>query len=210
MYKIYYNDNLICLCQDMTENLFKKDNMSTHLHYSGKSKYLLSVLDKIEKGNDKMRYNIFYKDLDTLKDDFFSLFRIVKAAGGLVLNRESEILLIYRRGSWDMAKGKMEAGESKKESALREVIEETGLEKVSLVNKVTTTYHIYKDKSKRRVLKPSYWYLMNTIEQNLIPQKEEDIEKAIWATKKDILNGKYEPMYSSIRLVLNDYLRAYS
>lgn len=194
----------------MTENLFKKDNMSTHLHYSGKSKYLLSVLDKIEKGNDKMRYNIFYKDLDTLKDDFFSLFRIVKAAGGLVLNRESEILLIYRRGSWDMAKGKMEAGESKKESALREVIEETGLEKVSLVNKVTTTYHIYKDKSKRRVLKPSYWYLMNTIEQNLIPQKEEDIEKAIWATKKDILNGKYEPMYSSIRLVLNDYLRAYS
>ena len=208
MYKIYYNDKLICLCHDMTAGLYEKDDSTTHLHYSGKTKYLLSVIDKIEKGKKAHCYRIFYKKLDRLKDDFFSLFKIVKAAGGLVLNRKSEILLIHRRGSWDMAKGKMEPGETKKQSARREVMEETGLQQVSLINKVETTYHIYRDKSDRRVIKPSYWYLMSTTDMDLVPQSEEDIEQAIWAKSKDIMAGKYEPMYSSIRSVLQGYLRS--
>ena len=208
MYKIYYNDKLICLCHDMTEGLYEKDDSTTHLHYSGKTKYLLSVIDKIEKGKKAHSYRIFYKNLGRLKDDFFSLFKIVKAAGGLVLNRKSQILLIHRRGSWDMAKGKMEPGETKKQSARREVMEETGLQQVSLINKVETTYHIYRDKSDRRVIKPSYWYLMSTTDMDLVPQSEEDIEQAIWAKSKDIMAGKYEPMYSSIRSVLQGYLRS--
>lgn len=210
MYKIYYNDHLICLCHDMTEGLYKEDDSTTHLHYSGKTKFILSVIDKIEKAKEVHCYRIFYKDLAVLKDHFFSLFRIVKAAGGLVLNRKSKILLIHRRGSWDMAKGKMEEGESKKESALREVKEETGIEKIDLVSKVQTTYHLYRDKNKRRVIKPCYWYLMATKNMSLVPQSEEDIEQAIWAKPADILSGKYEPMYSSIRSVLHDYLKSVS
>jgi len=208
MYKIYYNDKLICLCHDMTERLYEKNNSTTHLHYSGKTKYLLSVIDKIEKGQQPHNYRIFYKDIVRLKKDFFSLFKIVKAAGGLVLNRKSEILLIHRRGSWDMAKGKMESGETKKQSALREVMEETGLQQLNLINKVETTYHIYRDKSDRRVIKPSYWYLMSTTDMDLVPQSEEDIEQAIWAKSKDIMAGKYEPMYSSIRSVLQSFLHS--
>jgi 8-oxo-dGTP pyrophosphatase MutT (NUDIX family) len=194
----------------MTEGLYKVDESTTHLHYRGKTKFILSVLDKIEKGTKTHCYRIFYKDLEVLKDDFFSLFRIVKAAGGLVLNRNSEILLIYRRGSWDMAKGKMEEGETKRESALREVQEETGLDRLQLVGKIQTTYHIYRDKSNRRVVKPSYWYLMATKDMDLVPQSEEDIEQAIWAKSKDIVAGKYEPMYSSIRSVLHSYLQSVS
>ncbi len=208
MYKIYYNDKLICLCHDMTERLYEKNNSTTHLHYSGKTKYLLSVIDKIEKGQQPHNYRIFYKDIVRLKKDFFSLFKIVKAAGGLVLNRKSEILLIHRRGSWDMAKGKMESGETKKQSALREVMEETGLQQLNLINKVETTYHIYRDKSDRRVIKPSYWYLMSTTDMDLVPQSEEDIDQAIWAKSKDIMAGKYEPMYSSIRSVLQSFLHS--
>ncbi len=210
MYKIYYNDHLICLCHDMTEGLYQINDSTTHLHYSGKTKFILSVMDKIEKAKETHCFRIFYKDLAILKEDFFSLFRIVKAAGGLVLNRNSEILLIYRRGNWDMAKGKMEEGETKKESALREVIEETGLKHLDLVSKVETSYHIYRDKNDRRVVKPSYWYLMATKDMTLIPQSEEDIEQAIWAYPSDILSGKYEPMYSSIRSVLQTYLRSFS
>lgn len=194
----------------MTEGLYKIDDSTTHLQYSGKTKYILSVIDKIEKTKEAHCYRIFYKDLAVLKDHFFSLFRIVKAAGGLVLNRKSQILLIHRRGRWDMAKGKMEHGESKKESARREVIEETGIEQLDLVSKVRTTYHIYRDKNDRRVVKPCYWYLMTTKDMSLVPQSEEDIDQAIWAKPVDILTGKYEPMYSSIRSVLCDYLQSLS
>jgi 8-oxo-dGTP pyrophosphatase MutT (NUDIX family) len=109
-----------------------------------------------------------------------------------------------------MAKGKMEEGETKRESALREVQEETGLDRLQLVGKIQTTYHIYRDKSNRRVVKPSYWYLMATKDMDLVPQSEEDIEQAIWAKSKDIVAGKYEPMYSSIRLVLHSYLQSVS
>ena len=37
------------------------------------------------------------------------------------------LLLLYTAGHWDFAKGHKEAGESKKEAALRELKEETGL-----------------------------------------------------------------------------------
>ena len=33
------------------------------------------------------------------------------AGGGLVQNDKGELLLIYRRGKWDLPKGKLDAGE---------------------------------------------------------------------------------------------------
>ncbi len=205
MYKIYYNDQLICLCHQSYQSLIDLREGDLNLRYSGKTKFILSVLDKLEKNIDVKRAIIYFSDLKKLKEDFFSLFKIVKASGGLVLNKRSEMLLIFRRGNWDLPKGKMELRETKKEAALREVIEETGLKDVSLINKLITTYHIYLDKSGRRVLKPSYWYTMFTAQEKLIPQLEEDIEKAIWAKSEDITAGNYEPMYSSIRLALQEF-----
>jgi len=54
------------------------------------------------------------------------------SAGIVVFNKENYeikyLLLHYPHGHWDLAKGKIEAGETKKEAALRELKEETGLE----------------------------------------------------------------------------------
>ena len=44
-------------------------------------------------------------------NQFFSQYRIIKAAGGLVLNERDEVLLIYRRNKWDLPKGKVDEGE---------------------------------------------------------------------------------------------------
>ncbi len=44
------------------------------------------------------------------------------------LSRRLYLLLNYPRGYWDLAKGKLEPGETEKEAALRELKEETGLE----------------------------------------------------------------------------------
>lgn len=56
----------------------------------------------------------------------------VRAAGGVVWRRGQEgveVLLVHRPkyGDWTFAKGKLEAGESFRDAARREVLEETGL-----------------------------------------------------------------------------------
>jgi 8-oxo-dGTP pyrophosphatase MutT (NUDIX family) len=53
---------------------------------------------------------------------------LVRAAGGIVV-RDGDVLLVHRPkyDDWSFPKGKLEAGESWEEGALREVEEETGL-----------------------------------------------------------------------------------
>ncbi len=42
-----------------------------------------------------------------LLSSFLSLFKIIEAAGGFVKNEKGECLFIYRRGKWDLPKGKI-------------------------------------------------------------------------------------------------------
>ena len=56
--------------------------------------------------------------------DFQSLFIIIEAAGGCVFNQKGQLLVIYRRNSWDLPKGKIDKGETPDIAAIREVQEE--------------------------------------------------------------------------------------
>ena len=149
-------------------------------------------------------YSLRAKKFKELKKYFFSQYQIIKAAGGIVLNEYDEVLLIYRRGLWDLPKGKFENNkEKKKECALREVIEETGIKDVEIEGKVKlffngkrTTYHTYRYKRKPTI-KPVYWYVMRTQKQKLTPQTDEDIEEAIWVKKKH-LPRYYNKAYPAI------------
>jgi 8-oxo-dGTP diphosphatase len=53
---------------------------------------------------------------------------VVRAAGGIVV-RGGRVLVVHRpgHGDWSFPKGKLEAGETWSDAALREVEEETGL-----------------------------------------------------------------------------------
>lgn len=53
-----------------------------------------------------------------------------KSYGAVIINEKKEFLLIRHKngGHWDFPKGHKEPGESSKETALREVLEETGLQ----------------------------------------------------------------------------------
>ena len=53
--------------------------------------------------------------------------RYVRAAGCIVTDDEGNMLLIRRNGRWDLPKGKVEAGETLLQAALRETLEETGV-----------------------------------------------------------------------------------
>lgn len=53
-----------------------------------------------------------------------------KSYGAVIINEKKEFLLIRHKNGehWDFPKGHKEAGESSRDTALREVLEETGLE----------------------------------------------------------------------------------
>ena len=109
----------------------------------------------------------------------------ILAAGGLVTNDKNELLMMFRRGKWDLPKGKLDEGESLESCAVREVQEETGLKDLELGSLVGVTYHEYFDKySDAEVIKETHWFAMKAKgEHKLIPQTEEDIEKIIWANE---------------------------
>ena len=46
---------------------------------------------------------------------------LIQAAGGLVVNEKGEVLFMFRRGKWDLPKGKLDPGETLEACALREV-----------------------------------------------------------------------------------------
>ncbi len=105
------------------------------------------------------------------------------AAGG-VLFREGddgpEVLLIYRRGVWDLPKGKLEKGESVEECARREVAEEVGCELPEILADLPDTWHEYTQKG-TDYGKTTHWFVMQSeANGSLEPQKSEGIEKVEW------------------------------
>ncbi len=138
-------------------------------------------------------------DKDAVESAIKSQFKIIKAAGGVVFNGE-KMLLMFRRGVWDLPKGKLDDGESSKVAALREVEEETGV-RASLGDRICTTWHTY-SLNGNRILKRTKWYRMTLLDdQFMAPQEEEDIEKLAWLDRREAQLALVNS-YSSIRYVL--------
>jgi ADP-ribose pyrophosphatase YjhB (NUDIX family) len=113
------------------------------------------------------------------------------------------VLMIFRRSMWDLPKGKLDAGEKKKVAGLREVREETGLQKLSIVKKLKKTFHTYRLDSSTKVLKVTHWYLMMSSDETPpVPQQEEDIELAKWIPAAQV-EEKLNKAYANIREVVN-------
>lgn len=107
----------------------------------------------------------------------------VAAAGGYVVRKkhaQPEVLMIFRRGVWDVPKGKQDPGEDVRACAVREVQEEVGVENVHVVGPLPDTVHGYSRGGTYRV-KTTHWFLMTADdEEELSPQKEEGIERVEW------------------------------
>lgn len=201
MYKIYINETPLFLTTvQEPENLGQVGGEVLVSRYPGKKKFLLNVIDHLEKSGRFGRAVVFSDDLEKLWKDFRSAYQLVSAAGGAVFN-DGRVLMIFRRGHWDLPKGKIDEGENAPGAALREVEEETGLRNPQLGPHLLDTWHTYEMKGKR-VLKTTHWYLMETSQKELVPQQEEDIEQAVW-TDLDVFLQKPERVYGNILDVLN-------
>jgi 8-oxo-dGTP pyrophosphatase MutT (NUDIX family) len=136
---------------------------------------------------EKVHAGVFlHHNFAELKQHFFKKFTVIQAAGGLINNEKGETLLIFRRGKWDLPKGKLDEGETLEECAVREVQEETGIQQVTLTTPLLITYHTYHDGT-QFVLKESHWYHMQTSSTEvLVPQTEEDIHAIKWVPKNEL------------------------
>ncbi len=205
MYKIYVKDTQLILCESK-ELQSIKEGLSKVLigRYTGKVNDILSYVDLMEKSN-KYKHIILYSDnFEKLKIDFKSLYKKVPAAGGLVVNELGEGLFIFKRGAWDLPKGKKDEGESNKMTAVREVIEETGVCNIKCHYKICVTRHTFKTKHGIRAIKKTHWYAMTGKKQILTPQEEEGIEKVGWLHIEPFVN-KQLPIYDNLLKVLTRY-----
>ena len=184
--KIYFDDKPLFLCDNVDATL------QPYIHHDDAvfidELNLHTIKSMIHEMQDPSVHAgvFFHNNLKELKDAFFKKFAPIKAAGGFVLNENKEVLMMYRRGKWDLPKGKMDKKESFEDCAIRETEEETGLKKIKLISPLITTYHTYHEGSKY-VLKETKWFTMEvTGEQKLIPQAAEQISKLEWVGKNDL------------------------
>lgn len=112
-------------------------------------------------------------------------FKMVDAAGGVVRREDGSLVMIHRRGRWDLPKGHWEEGESFEQCALRETEEETGVRADRVVRKLCVTMHSYNTYGTWE-LKSTHWYLLEVDgDVELRPQAEEDISQARWVSLLD-------------------------
>lgn len=90
--------------------------------------------------------------------------------------------MIFRRGVWDLPKGKIDPGETPAECALREVAEETGAEGLVILRGAGMTLHTYKENS-QTIIKTTWWFIMSTKSDEFVPEAREQIEKVEWVPR---------------------------
>lgn len=198
---IYFDQKSIILSDEMTQEIDELKQTDGFLFLDALPEKSVNIaLQQIQVPSTSGAI-LYFKDFEKLKNEFFSKFRLIKAAGGIVKNKQAEVLLIYRRGKWDLPKGKLEKGENLSACAVREVGEETGLVRLTLGARVGVTYHTYVQYGVQ-ILKESHWFAMtSTANENLVPQTEEDITEIAWVKQQD-LNKYLTNTFPSIAQIL--------
>ncbi len=203
MYKVFFKDRVIYLHDDIAEiSEMQNDYIGAYGGYQD----MKAQLDTFFGSADNKDLFIYHNDLDELYNSFKSYFRFIPAAGGLVRNEKSENLIIFRRGKWDLPKGKADKGEKPEQTAIREVEEECLIRGVKIKRFITSTYHIYYIKEEI-VLKKTDWFEMRyTGKQNPEPYEQEDITGFQWLPD-DQLNTIEVNTYPSVLEVLSTCLQ---
>ena len=163
------------------------------------TKYWIDRLLNLDLSEDTV---VEVSDLQSFMDEVKSALLFIKAGGGYVLNDRGDLLMIFRRGFWDLPKGKLDKGETIEECAIREVEEECGISRLSIISGAFSTFHLYNEKGKT-IVKESVWYKMRSTDKSeLVPQTEEDILEARWVSTP-VSSDLIDQAYLSIREVIN-------
>ena len=201
--KIYVDEAPIYITDKLTAELKRNSTLNDVLFINDEASINVETILKALK-KDKTQVIILADIIEKVKAVFNKHFTHIEAAGGIVQNEKKELLFIFRRGKWDLPKGKLEKNESPEICAAREIEEETGVKNLLLKHKIGETYHIYEEK-KVQILKTSHWYYFtSTGKQQTAPQTEEDIAEVKWIHTRNIK----EPVantYQNIKDILTEF-----
>lgn len=178
------------------------------LHYNGSKKTALIVAPK------NMR-RIDYEIRDILefaeKRDSYSLECLYEHSCGAVvfrrINEEYRYLLIKNRRSnhWGFPKGHMEKGETREQTAVREVLEETGIHINIVEGFCSESQYRIASKIEKRV----EVFLASTSDTQTIIQKEE-IEDYIWLRYPEALDMLRFENDKEILMSVRDFMLEHS
>ncbi len=200
MIKIYFSNKPVFLVKDTAQVADYLQRQSTILLDDLHEQAVDTMISEIQK--QEIEAGVFLNnDESAVLEAFKNQMHVITAAGGFVYTPEKKALLIFRRGKWDLPKGKLDGNEDLSTCAIREVKEETGLKQLHLNHSLITTYHSYPEGHKH-ALKETHWFLMDANEQKLTPQTKEDIEKAEWVSA-DQLQSYLQNTYALIHDVTN-------
>ncbi|MCS6895691.1 MAG: NUDIX domain-containing protein [Bacteroidia bacterium] len=140
-------------------------------------------------------------------ESYRTTFINITAGGAVVVDGTGAILFIWRRGRWDLPKGKGESDEPLAVTAQRELKEETGLDCGPPERFLAQTYHIYAEGG-QYILKETHWYLFRCSESRppIQVQEEEGIQGYKWVPVQEV-PFLYPYSYSTIRDMIEYVLR---
>ena len=183
MHKIFFERRCLIICQ--TDDQALADPNAIEFHISDRID-IHTIVDMFAASESLARIYLPTENTGLMYRRVCAEFKEVNAAGGLVANRRGDYLLINRNGLWDLPKGHQEQGEDISITAIREVMEETGVDQLELQDLVCVTDHCYL-RGGIWHLKHTWWYrMLYNDPTDLTPQREEDISKAAWVAKSSL------------------------
>lgn len=195
MYKVFVNEKPLFL----TNTIEKETDFQLFLLESIDIEQLIVKMFK----NKIQKASLYYPDEKVILKKLKEKIPVAKAGGGLVYNKNGEVLFIFRNGKWDLPKGGIEKNEDIEHTAIREVEEETGVKELKIVKKLQKTYHVFRRNGKFK-LKVTHWFEMtSSYDGTLIPQEKEGIEKAVWL-KPDEIPVALKNSYENIKLLFEE------
>lgn len=177
------------------------------MYFIGDDELLTSfkILTSSASGGKVMTFGLISSEPSETFKEFSDNYTVIQAAGGLVFNKENQLLTIKRNGLWDLPKGKIEKHEDQRAAALREVMEETGINMINISDKIGETYHAYFE-SDAVLMKVIHWYIMNSNgKSNLKPQIEEGISEVKFENLDWFRSPDFQS-YNSVRDIVNKAL----
>ncbi|MEF9931475.1 MAG: NUDIX domain-containing protein [Bacteroidales bacterium] len=185
MYNIYFDKRLLTVCAEKENAQYDSNAVIYHSGENSQLSQLPFFFDKSQKIN-LLYVPVPEENIDNTFKQICSEFSQLNAGGGIVLNKRGEYLLIFRNGLWDLPKGKQEPNEDIRNSAMREVEEECGINDLNIKELICVTHHCY-HLNGNFMLKHTYWYkMLHTNGCIPKPQLEENIQKCLWVKKEDL------------------------
>jgi 8-oxo-dGTP diphosphatase len=107
----------------------------------------------------------------------------IQAAGGVLTRDDGHVALVHRPryDDWSLPKGKLDAGETFEEAALREVWEETGL-RASLVRELPEVEYTVRDRPKR----VRYWLM--SVDSDPGFTANDEVDELRWLSPEDAVS----------------------